>query len=216
MLRSIDAGASQSARGIDGALMLSIGCCGPSMRKWLQRNAKASYCVQLHVRKILASLCCLVAMTACARTVEGRAVVDDAWDGHGVTHAHPTTTQAAPVSFDPCEFDEITLRIAVGVDPSTKIEVPGGCAWSGDGIGFAASLSPVLPTASLTTTPGVTDLRVVNAGSRVVQVFAYEGDTCAAVADIGSETLQLTMLEDDFSAFCIRLGVAATLLLEDV
>ncbi len=120
------------------------------------------------------------------------------------------------MEFDPCDLDEITLTIAVGVDPKTVVPMSGGCVWTGEDVAFTATIQAGLPLDSIEGTAGVTDLTYIDVGTRRVQIFAYKGDSCVAVVDIDGRALQLTMMEKDFSSFCIRLSVAARILVEDI
>ncbi|MEO7078385.1 DUF3558 family protein [Rhodococcus sp. BP22] len=169
-------------------------------------------------KKLAVVACCLLVLSGCARSVEGKAVVEDPWHGQGQSSSAtpPTTEAVTSVEFDPCDLDEITLTIAVGVDPKTVVPMSGGCVWTGEDVAFTATIQAGLPLDSIEGTAGVTDLTYIDVGTRRVQIFAYKGDSCVAVVDIDGRALQLTMMEKDFSSFCIRLSVAARILVEDI
>ncbi|WP_169914589.1 DUF3558 family protein [Rhodococcoides yunnanense] len=161
-----------------------------------------------------------MALCGCGHTIEGNAVAEDAWRGQGVERGQlPSSSEsspsAQPAEFDPCGLDDDELKI-LGVDPATKIEIPaiGACSWSGDGIGFSVSLAGPLPLDSIATTTGVTDLREVVVGGRIVKVFVYSGDTCAAFAEVEGGTVEFTMIDAEFDSSCSRLEVAVELFLE--
>lgn len=179
------------------------------------RNRPSITCVQPCVAKKSAIALCLLLSAGCARTVEGTAVVEDPWHGLGVSPSATVDVSSDPDAFDPCTFDEITLSVATGVDPASRIQVPGGCSWSGDGVGFSAMLSPALPLGSLADMQRVSDLTQIVVGDRTVHVFVFEGDTCTALTDIGAQTLQMILLDDRFSRSCIGLRVAVRMLLDD-
>lgn len=169
-------------------------------------------------KKLAAAACCLLVLSGCARSVEGKAVVEDPWHGQGQSSsATPSTIEAVTsAEFDPCDFDEITLTVAVGVDPETVVPMSGGCVWTGEDVAFTATITAGLPLDSVETTSGVSDLSSIDVGARTVQIFVFKGDSCVALVDIDGRALQLTMMEKDFSSFCIRLRVATRMLLEDI
>ena len=185
-------------------------------------------CVQVHVGKKLTIALCVLALTGCAQTVEGKAVVEDSWQGLGVSESQsssPTSTTrppstpsaSTPASFDPCEFDDISLKAFVGVDPETKSDIPGGdgCTWTGDGLRFSAGFNGGLNRESIATTPGVTNFVEFDASGQIVQLFVFEGDRCISVVEIDSRTVQFTMSEEEFDSYCFNLRIATRLLLED-
>lgn len=128
----------------------------------------------------------------------------------------PTTEAVTSAEFDPCDFDEITLTVAVGVDPEMVVPMSDGCVWTGEDVAFTATIKAGLPLDSIEGTSGITDLSSIDVGARTVQIFVFKGDSCVALVDIDGRALQLTMIEKDFSSFCIRLRVAARMLVEDI
>lgn len=169
-------------------------------------------------KKLAVAACCLLMLSGCARSVEGRAVVEDPWHGQGQSSSAPPPTTAAVTSaeFDPCDFDEITLTVAVGVDPETVVPMSDGCVWTGEDVGFTATITAGISLDSVETMSGATDLTYIDVGARRVQIFAFKGESCVAVVDIDGRALQLVMIEKDFSSFCIRLRVAARMLVEEI
>ncbi|SNS50311.1 DUF3558 family protein [Rhodococcoides kyotonense] len=166
-------------------------------------------------KKLAIAFCALV-LTACAQTVTGTAVGDDASDGQGVPATSTVTESAStPASFDPCGWSESELSIVVGVDPSSKIEVPDGCAWSGEDIGFASMAVATSPAEAVSATPGITELTEMDVEGRAVRVFEFEGDACFARAEIGPQTIQFTMVEDVRSPYCAKLRLAVAVLMSE-
>lgn len=202
-----------------------------SGRKWGAGNRLGPRCVQVHVGKKLTIALCVLALTGCAQTVEGKAVVEDSWQGLGLSESQsssptsstrprataPTPSASKPASFDPCEFDDISLRVFVGVDPETRSDIPGGggCTWTGDGLRFTAGINGEVNRESIATTPGVTDLVEFEAYGQMVQLFVFEGDKCISLSEIDNRTVQFTMSEVQFDSYCFNLRIATRLLLGD-
>lgn len=185
-------------------------------------NRRTSGGVQVHVgKKISMVVLAAIVLAGCSETVQGRAVVEDGWRGQGVRPAAPSlsprTPSSTPSGFDPCGFDEIALSIYAGVDPETKKSAADGdgCTWTGDGRVFTAAFNDGLHMESLETTPGVSGLTEFDAGGQSIPMFVFEHESCITLPEIDGRTVQFTMTEDDFSAFCISAQVATTLLVED-
>nr|WP_296764249.1 DUF3558 family protein [Rhodococcus sp. (in: high G+C Gram-positive bacteria)] len=189
-------------------------------------------------KKIAVVVLAVIALAGCSKTVQGQAVVEDGWHGQGVKPAVPSLSpqpspspkppsskpptskplSSTPSGFDPCGFDEIALSIYVGVDPETKKTAAGGdgCTWTGDGRVFTAAFNDGLYMESLATTPGVSGLTEFDAGGQSIPMFVFEHESCITLPEIDGRTVQFTMTEEDFSAFCIGAQVATTLLVEDL
>ncbi len=175
------------------------------------------------MKKLLTAVCCALALSAglagCAQSVEGRAVVDSSWDGREAPGAQTSAVEPAPgaMAFDPCNIADTSLELFMGVAPARKLEVPGGCSWGGEGATFAAMMTPVMTVDSIASTAGVSNVSQHEAANgRVFQMFAYEGDTCMALAVAEEATLQLTMMENHFDPTCKQLFVAAQMLVAEL
>nr|WP_283508419.1 DUF3558 family protein [Rhodococcus sp. G-MC3] len=190
--------------------------------------------VQVQVgKKIAALVLCLLVLSGCSKTVQGKAVVEDNWRGQGTTpsatsssprspwprtsSSRPLPSPSKPAVFDPCGFDDIALTIYAGVDPETKTASADGdgCTWTGDGRVFTAAFNDGVYTESPATTPGVSGLTEFDAGGQPIRMFVLNGKSCVTLPEIDGRTVQFTMTDDEFSSFCISLQVATTLLLED-
>lgn len=179
------------------------------------------------MKKKLLVLLCFLALSGCSETVKGKATVEDAWRGQGVVSSKPTTTAPhsgaphsgasnRPSSFDPCAYDDSVLEYYVEVDPSTKVELPGGCQWRGEGLAFTAAALPDEDVDVLAADPTVDELAELESAGRTARVFVFDDKMCMALTEIDEGLAQFMLIEDPFDPSCFNFRVVLRLLLPEL